>query len=161
MIGKKFTRKKYQCSVCNGSYSRRYVLERHIKTIHNLEYVSAPKTSRMPSPTQTERGGNLTDLLLMQRLREESQEERSFNYQKRLFEVVASIARTNEVPRLFNQNALLTQTLKYLSQNCCMLRWSDVSGISGYVCKRCITFEFIPIKDLGHDKAAWQRHVSG
>lgn len=159
MLGKKFTRKKYHCTVCNGSYSRRYVLERHIKTIHNFENVSIPKPSRFPSPIPTERGADLTDLLLMQQLREESQEDRRFEHQKRMFEVAASIARTNEFPKLINQNALLTQTLKYLSQNCCMLRWSDISGISGHICKRCITFEFVPIKDLGHDKAAWQRHV--
>lgn len=159
MLGKKFTRKKYHCTVCNGSYSRRYVLERHLKTIHNLENISIPKIPRIPSPTQTERGADLNDMLLIQQLREESQEERRFNYQKRMFEVAESIARTNEFPRLISQNAQLAQTFKHLSQNYCMLSWSDISGISGHICKRCITFECIPIKDLGSDKAAWQRHV--
>jgi hypothetical protein len=76
-----------------------------------------------------------------------------------MFEIAESIARTNEFPRLISQNAQLAQTFKHLSQNYCMLRWSDISGISGHFCKRCITFEFIPIKDLGYDKTAWQRHV--
>lgn len=49
-------------------------------------------------------------------------------------------------------------TINYMLDNYVIVRKRLISGISGYFCKKCLTFQFQYIKDIGFDLTAEERH---
>jgi len=48
--------------------------------------------------------------------------------------------------------------LRHLMDNFVMTRKNEVAGISGYVCKRCLTFQYVYVQYIGREQSARERH---
>ncbi len=57
------------------------------------------------------------------------------------------------IPMLSPESAI-----NHMLDNYLIVRKKEIEGISGYVCKDCLTFQFCYIKDIGSDLTAKERH---
>jgi hypothetical protein len=165
MNGKKYTSRKYYCSICNGSYSRKWVLTRHINTIHGLEE-DAPNGGRRASKNRATNepfsSGPMNSGPMKQQYYDERHGDQGHigysEQMKTLMEMAFRIAQNNYASILFN-NIALSNTLNNITQNNVLIPLEEISGFSGYACPSCHTTIIVPIRDLGFDKTAKGRHV--
>lgn len=165
MYGKRYTSKKYYCPICNGSYSRKWVLARHINTIHRLEQEPPNGSKRVSKNRSTNEpicsGPVNSDPVKHYYYDEPHGDQGHFGYSeqmKTLVEMGFRIAQNNYASILFN-NIALSNTLNNITQNNVLIPLKEISGFSGYACPSCHTTIIVPIRDLGFDKTAKGRHV--
>jgi hypothetical protein len=154
MLNKRFTKKKYRCPICYGSYSRRWVWERHFNSMHGFSHSSSITRSRQSSNYQIRKTNGL-------------QLNYDFHYSDggdplthtlKLFDVASRLAETNHVPKVINENVYLKSLIGSIAENCYPLLRDKISGISSFVCGNCHAFETTIVKDLGFDKIARYKH---
>lgn len=77
-------------------------------------------------------------------------------HQRLTFEGLGSGYKENE--SILDPTDSLENTLNYLIENFVIMRKRDIEGISGYVCDKCLSFQFQYIKDIRRDLPATERH---
>jgi len=158
MLGKKYTKKRYQCPICYGSYSRRWVWERHFNSVHSISGSASTNRSKHSSNYQF-RKADVTSKFFQHNLNfGYSENDDTLTNTMKQFDVAKRLAETNYIPKVMNENVYLKSLIGSIAENCHPLLRDKISGISSFVCGICHAFETTIVKDLGFDKIARHKH---
>jgi len=133
------------------------VFKRHFTSIHG--YSKEYFDRRFPSSHRTGKAyGVSTPDLFFRYITRQSHEDDIFEETMKTFRVIQNFSATRNIIDVRIQNSNLTNTLQNTYCNFLQYPRAQISGFSGYICQRCITYEVVHIKDLGFDLTAEGRH---
>jgi hypothetical protein len=152
VYSKKWTDQRYQCHLCGRSYSRFWVLKRHLWEQHGFkhpEYAPGIARPRQPASSGFE---NFMPLILMMLHDRTQNKEPTAPANQSLTDLVGLSSKLIE--------PIASEFRRSLE------KWNDyyplpkdlISGFSCHECSICLTKQVIPIKDMGIDLICRSRH---
>jgi hypothetical protein len=159
---KRRTRLCHMCNVCHRSYSRRWVLKRHIWQLHQIHALG--DSPRIMKPDSFELPKNFKTLMEMDMAKDLKELNSKLSDGgldgdvKQVNSKATKLATKLIKPAWESINKLSTFYQEFLDQNVPFPRVL-VSGYSCYLCHKCLAREPpVPIKDLGIDLTCEGRH---
>ena len=152
---------RHTCNFCHESYSRNWVLKRHLLDQHGIQHLADSRSMRTNRSNQTAFPTNQESFIPMMYLYDLIAKKQPVQSTMTLAQInlLATKQATNMIKPIYDrmqkQNALVQDWLHLYIPFPKVL----VSGFSCYLCKHCATIELpIPIKDRGVDLTCEGRH---
>jgi hypothetical protein len=162
-------RQKPICNICYKQFTRKANLLRHMEDIHKIFQNTFRKSSAGPqTQTQTQSPDfntvgietNIYDSIDKQT--PVTPLERAWfrigQAQRLAIEYARSLNALRENNYLRGQIDYSQREIRDLRERNCILPYTTFEGLSGYLCRRCLTFDFIYIQHIGYDKTMYSRH---
>ena len=149
----------YYCPYCNQKSTRRWNLQTHIKRRHGGTGGPIPKMPNVPmqsssEPVSNNWHGDFPKSRYPNNIFSTSKDDQP-DLQRYIIETLWKIKEINEIRSYFAPGGLNGG----LPTNLCFSDWGTPLGFKGYVCKKCISFEIVPIFDDVKRKSLKSRHA--
>lgn len=149
----------HKCPECDREFPRKYNMRVHCKTQHNYD----PFPNTQPLNLSSQNTFNKTDLVYSSPSTQDV--GGTGGAVERFLSTMQDYLTPGELRFAYGPNANMTsmngsedKALLYLADNFALVRKSEITGISGHLCKNCLSLEYQLIKDIGFDLTAKERH---
>lgn len=145
---------KRLCPKCGEQFSRKWNMREHCKTQHNFD----PDPNPGPSPIRQRK-------TIDSSVNSRGLSTKSAPVEKFLKMMGDSVRfqqtriRDGMSESISNSMGSIENALSFLVDNFVIVRKKEFHGISGYFCKRCLTFEYKYIRNIWEEKTAKSEHV--
>jgi hypothetical protein len=164
------SRKNWYCPTCNWRSSRRWNITRHIKLKHGAS-VSPLRTGEVYDDLSSSTIPSISQTFQLPKpnikgIEENSEDTRSQdwwtempNLMKNYIELANATNSAQTMNGLRQYAGFQAAQLRNIYANNWILPKAEILGISGFFCRRCLTFTFRPIRQLGYDETEKGKHI--
>jgi len=151
-------KKKWICPTCLQIFSRHWNLQRHSEDIHGVSLFATEQkvkennrrkfSSKVQNVASSSGQSNFDKTV-----------DQTWDLIRNFTENAKSMNLATNLQTLKRQLMISQNELAWIKSNNWIISKREIRGISGYLCRRCNTLSFIPIKDPGFDMTMQAKHI--